>query len=466
MNLGISSPPALGFGYPFSSTASSNPLADLLSFTNTPFCNDSFCSSSTLGFSPFFSFLNTFLGFSPYGGSLASSTPSTYTSDPWSELATKPYQSQVYPLAYPPYPSPQAPQSAPITSPQVPTQAVSGLYAEAKRHYQEVIGDANLGQIVLEGMPIEALLISPKNLDPNKAQSPLIIDAGHGGKASGGSLEATRIRTEEERKAVLERKREKQKEGSYLASSDIDTKGLRDPNDNGASASGTSEVEIIDEVVKKLIQQALADGRPVILTNPLHSVAEGKKINEQRAADTAKLHKYFPNAMGVSLHANSGASSGHWIVWNDKGPKNGSDKLAAALSDSFNSSSGIPKSGNSKILAVSENKDQDGDLRGLNLTDTGNIPLVLVEMGFLNNKEEREAMLKKPEAYAQAIYKGLDAQFIDRSTGTGLASAPQQPSWGTYPPPMFTSPYYGYPQPYPWGYPPPQMPLVGSGDIL
>jgi N-acetylmuramoyl-L-alanine amidase len=414
---------ALNFPIPFLPTLNPDfPNSDSLYSLS----NSHFTPSQTFPPDTFFS--NSFNPLLPFLGLLMGYSLSPERTDPWSEFAlnssppdTIPVSAQALrsPYYYPSYPysfSGLGPNS-PSTISQVPTKAVSGPYVEAQRHYQESIGDSNVAQIVLDNEPIEALFISPRNLDPNKSQSPLIIDAGHGG------------------------------------------------SDTGASASGTNEVAVIDGVVKELIEQALKDGRPVILTNPLHQVANRKKNNEQRAADASKLHKYFPKAQGVSLHANSGASSGHWIIWNDKGPKNGSDRLAAAIDDAFNSNSGIPPSGKSKILAVSQNIDKDGAVRGQSLVETGEIPLVLVEMGFIDNEKEREAMLENPEAYAQAIYKGLDGQFIDRSTGTEMAFTTQPPWQGAYSLMPQLLPY-GYPPPYFSGYPSPQGPLIASGNIL
>lgn len=179
--------------------------------------------------------------------------------------------------------------------------------------------------------------------------------------------------------------------------------------DAGASANGVSEKEINLSVAKKLKEHIEANGGTVVMTREEDcSTADGSENGSWKVADLKK-RKSMASETGadifISVHMNKFPQEkykGAQVFYS--GDNEESRLLGEAIQKSLPE---ILGDGNTRAA-----KKSDGNifiLKGVS------IPSVVVECGFLSNKEEAE-LLKKEEyqdKIAYAICTGLNSYLIN-----------------------------------------------------
>ncbi len=184
--------------------------------------------------------------------------------------------------------------------------------------------------------------------------------------------------------------------------------------DAGASANGVSEKEINLSVAKKLKEHIEANGGTVVMTREEDcSTADGKENGSWKVADLKKRKSMASEAgadIFISIHMNKFPQEkykGAQVFYS--GDNEDSRLLGEAIQKALPE---ILGDGNTRAA-----KKSDGNifiLKGVS------IPSVVVECGFLSNKEEAE--LLKNEEYqdkvAYAICSGLTDYLINTAKGS------------------------------------------------
>ncbi len=183
------------------------------------------------------------------------------------------------------------------------------------------------------------------------------------------------------------------------------------PDEGGVGFTGTTEEAINLSIVLKLQKLIEQSGAKVILTradkNGIYDI-NSRSIRNKKVSDI-KNRVYIGNENGgdiyISIHLNKYPESKYsgWQTFyqnsNEKS-KMLSEKIQLELNKNMDK----------------ENKRVPMSIKGIYIMDKVKIPSVIVECGFLSNKEE-EIMLGKDEyqnKLAWGIYIGLQKYFLER----------------------------------------------------
>lgn len=180
------------------------------------------------------------------------------------------------------------------------------------------------------------------------------------------------------------------------------------PDEGAESASGTTEALLNLEITLKIQKLLESSGATVILTrsddNSIYEI-DAKTIAQKKVSDIKNRVKIGNNSSAdvfVSIHLNKIADSSYsgWQTFYQNGSEN-SKKLATSIQASLNST--ISK----------ENKRTPHTLTSVYIMKHVEIPIAIVECGFLSNLEE-EKQLKTDEyqeKLAWGIYNGIMDYF-------------------------------------------------------
>lgn len=182
--------------------------------------------------------------------------------------------------------------------------------------------------------------------------------------------------------------------------------GHGSPDDGASSSNGTTENEINLSIALKVQSLLEQTGATVILTrsdeNGIYDL-DKTTLKEKKVSDIKNRVKIGNGSQAdifVSIHLNKIPQGQYW-GWQTffKKDNKRSEKLAILLQESLNES--IQK----------ENKREPLKIEGKYIVDHVEIPISVVECGFLSNVEE-EALLKT-EDYQEKIAWGIYAGIID-----------------------------------------------------
>ena len=154
--------------------------------------------------------------------------------------------------------------------------------------------------------------------------------------------------------------------------------------DGGATANGIVESDLNLEIAKKLEEVLLENGYEVIMTredeNNIADKDNQRSITEMKKSDLnnrVKIINESGAALCVSIHLNKYDSPKYW-GWQTFFNENSEE--GKKLADNIQKSIGefIDKKNTRQALKIS----------GIKIVDKTNIPVVIVECGFISNKEE------------------------------------------------------------------------------
>lgn len=173
--------------------------------------------------------------------------------------------------------------------------------------------------------------------------------------------------------------------------------------------NGTTEQAINLEIALKLQKLIEQSGGKVLLTrsdeNGIYS-SDAKSIRNKKVSDTKKrveIGNYSDADVFVSIHLNKYPASETYSGWQTFYQKNNNEskEIASLIQKSINKN--IDKENNRQIMPISN----------IYIMDNLQIPAVIVECGFLSNKEECLAL--KTQAHQNkivwGIYLGLQEYF-------------------------------------------------------
>ncbi len=177
--------------------------------------------------------------------------------------------------------------------------------------------------------------------------------------------------------------------------------GHGEPDGGAVSANGIAEQSLNLTIATKL-QNALEDeGFDVIMTRAdENNIADSDKqgsLKEMKSSDLTNRVK-IANSSGadfmVSIHMNKYGNSKYWgwQTFYSKNSENGkrlADLIQSSISENINK----------------DNKRTALSIEGIKIVDKTNIPVVIVECGFLSNPEELE--LLQNEDYQEKLVKGI-----------------------------------------------------------
>ena len=180
------------------------------------------------------------------------------------------------------------------------------------------------------------------------------------------------------------------------------------PDEGAESSNGTTESQINLNIVLKVQKLLEQSGCSVVLTrsdeNGIYDI-ESNSIREKKVSDIKNRVKIGNESSGdifVSIHLNKIPQSQYygWQTFYNKRSEEGK-KLAECLQNGLNDS--IDKDNNRVPLSIS----------GKYIVDNVEIPMSIVECGFLSNPEE-EKLLQTDEyqsRIAWGIYLGIQDYF-------------------------------------------------------
>lgn len=154
--------------------------------------------------------------------------------------------------------------------------------------------------------------------------------------------------------------------------------------DGGASANGIIEADLNLEIAQKLEETLIENGYEVIMTredeNNIADKDNQSSVAEMKRSDLnnrVKLINESDAALCVSIHLNKYDSAKYW-GWQTFFNEN--SKESKRLADNIQKSIGefIDRKNTRQALKIS----------GIKIIDKTNIPVVIVECGFISNKEE------------------------------------------------------------------------------
>lgn len=184
------------------------------------------------------------------------------------------------------------------------------------------------------------------------------------------------------------------------------------PDDGAIGFNGTAEQVINLQIALKLQKLIEQSGGKVILTrsdeNGIYST-DTKSIRKWKVSDTKNRVEIGNNSNAdifVSIHLNKFPPSEIYNGWQVFFQKNNeeSKKIARFIQENLNKN--IEKENNRQIMQISN----------VYIMDNLKIPSVIVECGFLSNREECNSL--KTDIYqnkiAWGIYLGLQEYFCDK----------------------------------------------------
>lgn len=186
--------------------------------------------------------------------------------------------------------------------------------------------------------------------------------------------------------------------------------GHGSPDEGAESRNGTTEAQINLKIAFKLQNLLEQSGSTVILTrsdeNGIYDT-DSSSIREKKVSDIRNRVEIGNNSdadIFVSIHLNKIDQSKYygWQTFY----KTGSEKskvLAEKIQNSLNNS------------IQRENHREPAKLNNIYIMKNVDIPICLIECGFLSNPEEEELLLtdEYQEKLAWGIYNGINDYFID-----------------------------------------------------
>jgi len=160
-------------------------------------------------------------------------------------------------------------------------------------------------------------------------------------------------------------------------------------SDPGASANGLLEKNLTLEITKRVASLLTGINLNVIMTRSDDRFLE--------LSERSSLANDIGASLFVSIHINSGGGEGIETWWNDKNTKPGESNQLAN-----NIQSEIIKSTNAKDRGVKGRTPNNGDFH---VTRVPNMPSALVEVGFIDNKNDANKL--KNNAFLQNAAQGI-----------------------------------------------------------
>ena len=167
--------------------------------------------------------------------------------------------------------------------------------------------------------------------------------------------------------------------------------------DGGAEANGIIESDLNLIIAKKLEEELVDLGYEVIMTredeNNISNISNNESISKLKQEDLNNRVKIINNSnadIGISIHLNKYSSSKYWgwqTFYSEKSEEG--KKLATSIQNGIGTY--IDKKNTRQPLKISN----------IRIVDKTNIPVVIVECGFISNEEE--ANLLKDEDYQNKL---------------------------------------------------------------
>ena len=173
------------------------------------------------------------------------------------------------------------------------------------------------------------------------------------------------------------------------------------PDGGAVSESGVEEANLNLEIALKLEEELLNNGYDVVMTRRnQESIADDDKKTSIKQTKTSDLNNRVKIAnesnadFMISIHMNKYSDSKYW-GWQTFYSKNSESgkKLATLIQNSI--SKNIDR----------ENKRTPLSIEGIKIVDKTNIPVVIVECGFLSNSED--LILLQTEEYQENLVNGI-----------------------------------------------------------
>lgn len=177
--------------------------------------------------------------------------------------------------------------------------------------------------------------------------------------------------------------------------------GHGNPDGGAVSSDGIEEASLNLQVALKLKEMLEENGYKVVMTRTNEeNIADSDKqnsIKEIKVSDLSNRVKIANESKAdfmVSIHMNKYSDSKYWgwQTFYSKNSENGKE-LATIIQNSI--SKNIDR----------ENKRVALPIEGIKIVDKTNIPVVIVECGFLSNQDDLN--LLQTDAYQTAIVKGI-----------------------------------------------------------
>ena len=167
--------------------------------------------------------------------------------------------------------------------------------------------------------------------------------------------------------------------------------------DGGASANGITESDLNLVIAKKLESALIDNGFDVIMTREdadnIADADDQRSITEMKRSDLNNRVKIINESgadLGISIHLNKYDSPKYW-GWQTFFNENSEE--GKRLADNIQKSIGE--------FVNRENSRQALKISGIKIVDKTNIPVVIVECGFISNKEE--AILLQNDEYQDKL---------------------------------------------------------------
>lgn len=176
------------------------------------------------------------------------------------------------------------------------------------------------------------------------------------------------------------------------------------PDEGAQSSNGTTEAETNLKIALKLQNLLEQSGCTVILTrsdeNAIYDI-DSKTLKQKKISDIKNRVKIGNEASAdicVSIHLNKGDSSAYsgWQTFYKKNDEKGK-RLATSIQNEL------------KETIKVDNKRTAHEISGIYLVDNVDIPITIVECGFLSNPQEAKKLLtdEYQNELAWGIYSGI-----------------------------------------------------------